>query len=76
VETKPIIMSIAESITGDLRLYIDSPTGIRFYDFHNSTIEDVVAPGIPSDQMGPPINNVLMSSSVVACYTSIFQLMN
>jgi hypothetical protein len=65
-------MSIAESINGELRLYVDCPFGIRFYDFHNSTIEEVAAPGIHSDQMGGPINHVLMASSVVACFTSIF----
>lgn len=71
VDTKPNIMNIAETAAGELRLFLDNGNGIRMYDFHNSTIEEISAPGVSLDQLGAPVDSVLMASSVVACYTSM-----
>lgn len=63
-------MNIVESSLGEIRLFVDYNAGIRMYDFQNSTIEEVNVPGIQADQMGEPINSILMNSSSVACYKS------
>jgi hypothetical protein len=67
-------MNIAETTSGDLRLFVDNAGGIRMYDFHNSSLEDITAPGITHEQMGLPVDSVLMASSVVSCFTSITDL--
>lgn len=67
-------MTVVETTTGDLRLMIDHGTGIRVYDLHTATHEEIVAPSSPTNMMdipGSPVECILLKSCVVSCFKSI-----
>ncbi|KAI8913571.1 citron-like protein [Gorgonomyces haynaldii] len=68
VDFKPTLMNMAESDTGEVRLFMDTHGGIRMYDFQNATIEDLQAPSLTQEQLGKPVQSVTLGEYVVHCF--------
>ena len=63
-------MDISETVNGEVRLYINTPTGFRIYDFQSGTAEDVSASNVSAEQLGSPVKGVLLGESFAVCYLS------
>ncbi|KAH6575531.1 hypothetical protein BASA50_002962 [Batrachochytrium salamandrivorans] len=76
MESKPKLMDICESKSGDVRLYVDAANSFRVYDFQNVTIEEVTVHGVTSEQLGSPVRGVLLGDVFATCYTNMALLHN
>jgi hypothetical protein len=68
VENKPNMMSIVESLTGDIRLYLDTPQGFRMYDFQSGFVEDVAVNGLKAEELGAPVKAIMLENTFALCY--------
>ncbi|RKO86227.1 citron-like protein [Blyttiomyces helicus] len=71
IDQKIGCMDIAESSSGELRLYAGTQTSFRAIDLGSLAVEEVAFTGMGMDRLGVCVKGIMFEDSFVICYQNI-----
>ncbi|KAJ1557891.1 hypothetical protein HK096_004769, partial [Nowakowskiella sp. JEL0078] len=70
-ENPPRSLDLVELPTGDLKLYLSTPSRYKCVDLQSMTIEEIVVPGMDDEKAGIPLQCIAFDDRIVICYTNV-----